>query len=67
MGSRESKSENAGTVINQVDIQPATIENIDVIICLYIITVLSIASFLYKIYKIYFKKLKKKYTNVAQI
>jgi len=61
MGSKTSKPENTGTVINDIQIQPASVENTDLIVCIYIITALLIVQFVYKLYKIFHRNMKKKY------
>lgn len=63
MGSEQSKSHNSGTVINDIAIQPATIENTDIIVCLFIITFYMTCQFIYKIYKIFHRNIKKKYVT----
>jgi len=65
MGNQQPKAtvQNAGTVVNEVQIQPATLENTDLILCVYVITFAVIAQIIYKIYKIYHKNLKKRYTE----
>jgi len=65
MGNSQPKAtvQNAGTVINEVEVQPATLENTDIILCLYIITFAVVIQFIYKVYKIYHKNLKKRYTE----
>jgi len=63
MGKTQSKAENTGTIVNELRIQPATVENTDLLICIYIITFAIIVKFFYKVYKIYHSSLKKKYTN----
>lgn len=57
-----SKTENAGAVLNEIEIQPSTIENLDIKICLYVMTILMVINFLYHLYGIMQRRLKKKYT-----
>lgn len=61
MGQSNTKTQNAGAVINEIDIQPATVENLDIKICLYIITTILTINFVYNLYKLLHKNLKKKY------
>lgn len=63
MGKQQSKAENTGNIVNEVRIQPASVENTDLLICIYVITLIVVIQFFYKIYKIYHSSLKKKYTN----
>jgi len=65
MGGKHSNVDNTGTVINDIQIQPATLENSDLILCVYVITVVLVINFAYKIYKIFHKNMKKKYVNAS--
>jgi len=67
MGNKQPKAENTGTVINEIELQPATIENTDLIICAHVCTFIMIVQFLYKIYKLFHKNMKKKYNTAANI
>lgn len=62
MGGKTSKKvDNTGTVVNEVTIQPATIENNDIILLLYVLTIISVLNFLINAYKMWRKSLKKQY------
>lgn len=63
MGGKSTKVDNEGNIVNTIEVQPATLTNVDILICLYIITTLSILSFLYKLYKVWHKNIKKKYSD----
>lgn len=65
MGGTKSKTDNSGTVVNDIQIQPASIENTDLIVCVHLITAILIIQFLYKIYKIFHKNIKKKYVTTV--
>ena len=63
MGNQQPKAENTGTVLNEIDIQPTSVQNNDIIICIYIITAILTIQFVYKAYKAYHKMLRKRYTE----
>jgi len=64
MGKSQSKAhDNSGTVVNDIQIQPATIENTDLLVCVHIITVILSLQFIYKIYKLFHRNIKKKYAT----
>lgn len=66
MGKPQSKvQDNTGTVVNDIQIQPATIENTDLVVCIHIITVILALQLIYKAYKIFHKNLKKKYVTTV--
>lgn len=63
-----SKNENAGAVINEIELTPpTTVRNLDIQVCLYIITALIIIKFIYTAYKLMQKNFKKKYSNVVVV
>jgi len=65
MGNTEQKVEKGtANVINEVQVLPASIENYDILICMYICTVIMILRCLYTAYKIFQRYFKKKYSQV---
>lgn len=66
MGGTNSKEvENTGSVVQEVTVQPSTVENKDLIALLYILTIISVLNFLMSIYKMWRKSLKKQYLKRA--
>lgn len=65
MFDKNNKLENTGEVINEIQIQPARLENLDLKICMYICTIIMVLRFIYTLYKIQRKNLKKKFINAA--
>lgn len=64
--SSSKEVENTGTVVNELTIQPATIENKDILILLYIITGIAVFYFVIDIYKMWRKNIKKQYLQRAE-
>ena len=63
MFDKNTKDEKIGTLVNEIDVQPTSLQNSDLIICVYIITLAVVLNFLYKAYKIAHRNMKKKYTS----
>lgn len=61
----ENKAENLGNenVNNVVINEPVTLDHIDLIICVYIITVILVIKFILTLYQMHKKNLKKKYNT----
>lgn len=60
MGNSKSQvAENNGNVVNDIVIQPATIENDDLKMCIYVIAIICVLNFCINIYKMWYKNVKK--------
>lgn len=63
MFDKNQKTEKIGTILNEIEVTPTTIQHSDLFACIYIITGLLIVSILYKLFKIAQRYMKKKYQN----
>lgn len=69
MGGKTSKPEvkdNAGSIINEVEIHQAQIVNSDLIFILYVIAIVHIIQLVMTFYKIWSKNMKKRYLTRAR-
>lgn len=64
--SKTTKSDNAGTIVNSIDIQQAEIVNADLIWILYILATIQSIRLVIVLYKMWQRNMKKRYIKRAQ-
>ena len=69
MGGKSSKpviKDNAGSIINEIDIHQAEITNTDLIFILYVVAIVHVIQLVMAIYKMWSKNMKKRYMARAK-